>query len=100
MATPARIATDTTLTISSDAVSTSTPGETVILDPASGKYFGLDGVGTRVWELLQTAPTYGTVVATIVDEYDVDADTCERDVRALLVDLRDRGLVRFEGESA
>ena len=43
---------DTMIVRSDGPVGTSIPGETVILDPAKGVYFGLDGVGARVWELL------------------------------------------------
>jgi len=87
------IALDTPLCISSTAVSTAIPGETVILDPTSGRYFGLDGVGARVWEMLHTTTTLQSMVATITAEYDVDAETCERDLRALLAQLDEKGLV-------
>lgn len=81
------------LTRSTDVVSTAIPGETVILDPTGDKYFSLDDVGSRVWELLETSTTIDEVVIRLVDEYDVEREACERDVRALLGDLVDRGLV-------
>jgi len=84
---------DTPLHVSSAAVSTAIPGETVILDPTSGRYFGLDGVGARVWEMLQSPTTLGSMIATITSEYDVDAVTCERDLRTLLGQLDEKGLV-------
>ena len=87
------IALDTTLRASDDAVSTAIPGETVILDPISGRYFGLDGVGARVWEMLQQSTTVRSMVAAITSEYDVDAATCEHDLRALLAQLDAKGLV-------
>ena len=87
------IALDTTLRVSATAVSTAVPGETVILDPTSGRYFGLDGVGSRVWDMLQTPTSLRSMVAAITSEYDVDAATCERDLRALLVELDAKGLV-------
>jgi hypothetical protein len=81
------------LSLAADVVSTAIPGETVILDPRGDRYFSLDGVGPRVWELLQASTTVADVVYQISDEYDVEPDVCERDVRALLGDLVDRGLV-------
>jgi hypothetical protein len=97
MPTPLDIAGDTALSVSSKAVSTAIPGEAVILDPASGRYFGLDGVGARTWELLHGSTTLAQLVETLAAEYDVDASTCERDVRLLLADLRARGLIELGG---
>lgn len=87
---------DSQLSLSPSLVSTSIPGEVVILDPSAGRYFSLEGVGPRAWELLQGSTTIATLVQTIVAEYDVDAATCERDVRRLLDDLVGRGLVLVE----
>ena len=84
---------DTTLRVSSSAVSTAIPDETVILDPTSGRYFGLDGVGARAWEMLQHSTSLRSLVAAITSEYDVDAATCEHGLRDLLAELDTKGLV-------
>lgn len=93
MPTAPEIGPDTRLALSDGAISTAIPGEIVILDPESGQYFGLDGVGARAWELLQETTTLEAMVRTISSEYDVDSATCERDLRALLSDLSTRGLI-------
>lgn len=93
------IAADTRLSTAPAAVSTAIPGEAVILDPTSGRYFGLDGVGARVWDLLQAQTTLASLVGAIVDEYAIDEATCERDLRALLVDLQERGLIVVDDAS-
>ena len=99
MTTSPAITTASTLRIAAEPVSTSIPDETVILDARAGRYFALPGVGARVWELLATPTTLGALVATITDEYAVDAATCERDLRSLLHDLRSAGLI-VVGEGA
>lgn len=68
-------------------------GEAVILNTDSGIYFGLNGVGTRIWELVQQPITVQTVQQTILHEYDVDAERCEQDIHRLLGKLLDAGLV-------
>lgn len=83
----------TILRSSPGPIATSVPGETVILDAASGRYFGLDGVGARVWELLERPITFGDLVRTVRDEYEVDADRCGHDMGVLIGELRDAGLV-------
>ncbi len=65
----------------------------VVADMRSGRYFGLDGVGARVWELLGQRATRGAIVDRLLAEYDVSRDVLERDVSALLEDLADRRLI-------
>ena len=68
-------------------------GETVLLDLASEQYFGLDAVGTRVWQLLNEGLGQGETVDTLLDEYEVERERLEADVRELLASLLDAGLI-------
>ena len=68
--------------------------EQVILNLKDGVYYGLDDVGARIWQLLQRPTTVAAMRAALVEEYDVDRGQCERDVDALIVELRRRGLVK------
>lgn len=67
--------------------------ETVILNLESGTYFGLDPVGARAWELIAEGRTFGDVRAVMLEEYDVEAEQLERDISALVGDLRAHGLL-------
>jgi hypothetical protein len=69
--------------------------ETVILDLASGTYFGLDETGTRIWQLLQQGATLREVCGAMVKEFEVAPQDIERDVLDLAGELRDRGLIRI-----
>ena len=68
-------------------------GETVLLSLDSEEYYGLDGVGTRLWELVEQGTTFGDAVTTIADEYEVEEDTVAGDLRQLLDDLLESNLV-------
>ena len=68
--------------------------ETVLLDLASGSYFGLDAVGTRIWELLIQGVPPAEACGTLLKEYDVDADRIAADVERLLGELAGHGLIR------
>ncbi len=76
-----------------DQVSARVEGEFVILNLADEVYYGLDGVGARVWELLSEPRAVSDVAAAIAAEYEVDEDTARRDLLALLDELAGRGLV-------
>ena len=74
--------------------------ETVILDLASGTYFGLDPVGARIWQLLGEGMTLAEVCESILAEYAVSQDEIERDLGDLLAALVDKELIKLEPESA
>jgi hypothetical protein len=84
---------DTLLRLSPDVVFRELDGESVVLDLSSGRYFGLNAVGTRVWQLIQQGQPVDGLIRAVTAEYDADADAVERDVLALLEDLKARGLV-------
>ena len=68
-------------------------GETVLLNLESGIYYGLDPVGTRVWQLLLQGQTIADICGTMSDEYDVAPDLLRDDVVRLVGELRERGIV-------
>lgn len=67
--------------------------EQVILDLASGTYFGLDPVGSRAWELLSAGKSLADVCETMLEEYDVTRATLEADVLTLVQTMIERQLV-------
>jgi hypothetical protein len=70
------------------------PDEAVMMSVSEGKYFGLNAVAIRVWELLQEPTTPAKIVATLCDEFDVDADICRSEVLRFVDELIDSGIVR------
>jgi hypothetical protein len=68
-------------------------GEVVLLNLQSGVYYGLDSVGSRVWQLLMESRGIDDVCATLLNEYDVSADALRADVERLVGELTDKGLV-------
>jgi hypothetical protein len=78
---------------SADVVFRDLEGEAVILDLASGTYFGLNEVGTRVWRLVDEGRDASQIVEIVASEYQADRATIARDVERLLDDLRTRRLI-------
>jgi hypothetical protein len=79
--------------ISDEVLSQEVNGETVLLDLQGESYFGLDEVGTRIWQLLQEKSTVAQAVNTLFQEYDVSREQLESDVGQLLEKLIDAGLI-------
>jgi hypothetical protein len=73
-------------------------GEAVFLNLKSGRYFGLDGVGTRFWQTLTTTASVQAAHEALLAEYDVDEETLKRDLQELLDQLVAHGLVEVGGD--
>lgn len=86
-------ASDVSIVRSSAPLTAEIDGELVMLDPSSNAYFGLDPIGHRIWGLLERPTTIEEMVLVLVGEYEVDVDTCRRDVVALVDEMLDAGLV-------
>jgi hypothetical protein len=85
----------TVLVAARDQVSTEVEGEAVILSLSDGVYYGLDGVGARVWELLREPRSAAALRDAVTAEFTVDAETAWGDLERLLGELRARGLVEI-----
>ena len=84
------------LKISPEVHSQEVGGETVLLDLNSESYFGLDEVGTRIWQLLQESGDMESIFETILGEYDVEAEQLSKDLDELVQKLVEAGLVERE----
>ena len=56
-------------------------------------YYGIEGPGLRIWELLATETTIGAICDRLLDEYDVERADCERETIAFIAGLISESLV-------
>ena len=77
---------------SEDVLFQNLDGEAVLLDLASETYFGLNEVGTRVWELLESPMSLGEIATQLQSEYEVESARAESDVLDLATRLIEAGL--------
>ena len=67
--------------------------ETVLLNPATGRYYTLNDVATRMWSLLEEGQRVGAALETLVGEYDAPRERLERDLVTLVGELVSHELV-------
>lgn len=84
---------DATVALSETAVFRELDGEAVILDLDSGRYFGLDPVGTRTWQLMASGASLRGVHSALAAEFDAAPDVIAADLLAFAGELAARGLV-------
>ena len=88
---------DSRVHVPDDVLVSHLDGESVLLNLRSECYFGLDEMGTRVWELLKSGSVQ-SVYDRLLTEYDVDPETCRLDLTELLDTLLQQGLVEVASE--
>jgi Coenzyme PQQ synthesis protein D (PqqD) len=84
------------IVVSKDQVSSDLAGETAILNLKNGVYYGLDPVGSRIWSLVQEPTTFAEIRDALLGHYDVEKVTLESDIRDLLNQLAEHGLVEIQ----
>lgn len=88
------VLTDTAMLRRADGLMSAAVGdELLMMDTAQGKYFNLNSVGSRIWELLAAPTTVEALVGTLVAEYEVDDATARQETQRFLAELRQRGLL-------
>jgi hypothetical protein len=70
--------------------------ECVMLDMASGYYFGLDPVGAHIWQLLSETSSFAEIVERLAQEYDVTPEQAESDLVRFVEELKANGLLSVE----
>jgi len=85
-----------TIMLSPDVISQEVAGETVLLDLKSENYFGLDEVGTRIWQLIKETDDLQAIYNTLLAEYEVEENRLQTDLDALLGEIAGLGLIKLE----
>jgi hypothetical protein len=80
------------VTINPDVLFRELDGEAVLLNLDAGVYYGLDPVGTKIWELIGEYGSLQSVFDAMLREYDVDATILENDLLRLVSELCANGL--------
>lgn len=77
-------------------VTSNIDGEVVMMSVENGEYYGLDEIGTRIWDLLENSLSVSELVDKLTEEFEVEKDDCTRDTLEFLNDLLARNLLVVE----
>lgn len=90
------ISKDSIIKQTDDIVASEIDGETVMMSIENGQYYGLDLIGSHIWDLIKSPIKVSDLINTLLEKYDVDGDTCQRDVLAFLNDLNQDNILVVE----
>ena len=90
---------NTKITFADTVFAQEVDGEMVLLDMNSENYFGLDAVGTDIWQAMQEHASLTDVLAVLLREYDVEEELLKKDLLAFTEKLQESGLIEVEAIS-
>ena len=79
-----------------DIDTTDLNGEIVMMDLEKGRYFSLNGVGSRIWEIIEEPIGINKIVDCLLEEYDVNRNECEENVLEFLGKLDDANIIAVD----
>ncbi len=81
--------------VNNEVLSSKIDEEAILMSLEAESYFGLDPVGSRIWELLSKQPkTTDELIVLLMEEYEVNKTTCREHVQAFIDDLQANGLIK------
>lgn len=98
MSTASNIRLTSVVAQSREPIATQIDGEVVMVSVEQGNYYGLDVIGSRIWELLEQPCSVATLCDRLQQEFTVDRLTCEQDVLEFLAKLAAEKLIRVGDE--
>lgn len=88
------------VSVSPHQVYTTLGSEAVVLELQASNYFGMNDVGTAVWNFLQQPRIVSDVIEHIVNNYEVSPEQAEVEILSFLQNLVDKGLVVVDQRGA
>ena len=83
----------TTIKRNPEMVTSNIDGEIVMMSIDHGEYYGLDEIGSRIWELLENPMTIEHLIDILVEEFEVNKETCTSDTLEFLNDLAQKNII-------
>lgn len=78
---------------SEEFITSTVDNELVMMSLEKGTYYGLDAIGSQIWENIAAPITIDALCQKLVDAFEVDPAQCQADVLAFLNELHQEGMV-------
>lgn len=88
------ISDNTLLAQDPEILSTVVDDQAIFMSMEDGTYYASNEIGSRIWDLMGEPIRFEDLVGKLVEEYDVELETCKNDTLALLSDMLERKLIK------
>jgi len=79
-----------------DIIAKNVRGEMVLLNPLSGKYYGLNKVGCAFWEKADGTRNLSEIVSMLLKDFNVERERLTKDIEDLIKSLTENKLVTLD----
>ena len=90
---------DSIISISKEQVSCDLGDEAVILGLKDSVYYGLNSVGSAIWDFIKEPKKVNEILHRLLNEYDTEKEECKNDLLKLLEELNQKGLIEVKNEA-
>lgn len=90
------IGSETRVRQSQNMLQSSVDGEVVAMSIDRGMCYGLNGMGSQIWRMLESWTTAEAIGSALTREYDVDSEVCRSEVQRLLDELAQEGMIEIQ----
>jgi hypothetical protein len=90
--------TDVLVRDNDNLLTTTVDGELIALSVADGVCYGLNSMGTRIWELLAEPRSVDSLCEQLTREFEISDEACRREALEFLDQLRAEGMVSVAGD--
>lgn len=87
---------DETVLMRSDIPGSQIDDEMVFFNHDTGLYYGTGSVGAAIWTALSDPRSFQEICSHLLSIYDVEPETCEKQVRRFLSEMHEAGIVKVE----
>jgi len=67
--------------------------ETVMMSIEQGEYYGIDAIGSDIWNMLEEEKSIKDICSSLCQRYDVDESVCQQDVMRFLENMYERKII-------
>jgi len=88
-----KVSTGMTIARKPGIAATEVDGEMVMMDFAQNKYFGLNSVGTFIWNNIEEKTSIAELRELALTEFDISSQDCEREILSFVDKLLEASLI-------
>lgn len=67
--------------------------EVIMMSLEKGNYYSVNSIGTRIWNIIEQEKNVKEICDTLLQEYDIDKEHCEKAVIAFLEKMKTADLL-------
>lgn len=96
----ATVTPDSLVVRSDDFITSTVDDELVMMSLKKGIYYGLDAIGSQIWEHIAEPISINALCHKLTDQYEVDSAQCQEDVLAFLNEMLNENMIHVVSQSA